>query len=651
MVEISSKKKEKEEVIGEIAGVLGVEFSEDQVAAIVHFGKPLNILSCAGSGKTTTLIGKMLFMEMYYEVSPVKMLAITFNREAIDDMEERYTVARRGLGLNRHEKVTFRTYHSLYHLILSSKFTDYMWKGMSEYTRYTFKLQAACRKNLKKYDDDTLSDVMSIRGYQINNMLSFEELTRTPKFLTSGIEPVGYQRIIEEYELLKKSEERIDFDDLQDMMYKDIKENPKVLEVVHSAWDYFIVDEYQDISKVQLEILKEMVKDTKKLTAVGDEDQSIYEFRGSKSEYIVDFNIHFMGADRVVMGTNYRVPENILVPVTYSIKNNKNRVSKEMKAHKQGGELKYTMSKGMVDSAVNIADEIEKYYLAGKSLNDIVILIRNNKQQRVVLDALLEKDIPVSAKSDMRVTNHFITRDLKSIVELALDPTDHEAFKRVFTKIAKFVKRALVNEVSEKMREESKSWRDYLINFNNPQIHEASSMLYGVAELVKGDETYEKVVEAIQPLYREFLRFMVNSYGHEPSELGDVLEYVKYVGRDKTFERFYKEGKRKDSLKRYFETMDENTVTISTMHRMKGLEYDRVYLLDLTENVLPNMLIEHEIREKYGDKWAEEYVEQERRLFYVAWTRAKEYLNVMVNQDNPSRFILETIQQIEQPES
>lgn len=644
MVEIKQQNETMEEILKKIEGVLGVEFSKEQRDAIFHFGKPLNILSCAGSGKTTTLIAKMLFMEMYYGVSPAKILAITFNREAIEDMESRYFKVRRKLELSRNERVTFKTYHSLYYLILNSKYTEYTWKEIGDYKKYLFALKEACKKYLKMYDEDTLEEVMSIRGYQINNLLTMEELLKTPKFLTSGIDPEGYMKVIERYEELKKQDNRIDFDDLQVMMYEEIEKNPSLLDVIHRAWDYIVVDEYQDISKVQLEILKKMVKDPNKLTAIGDDDQSIYEFRGSKTDYIVDFSIHFPGADRIIMDTNYRCPENILIPITYSIRNNKKRVPKEMKAHRKGGELKYTMSKGMAESAIVIAEEIQKFQEQGRNLDDIVILIRNNSQQRIILDALLERDIPVSTSSDYKLTNHFILKDIKEIVELAVNEKDEKAFKNVFTKIVKFVKRTVINEVAEKMKEEDKSWRDFLLMYDNPSIHETSSMLYSVQSLVENGKPFTNIVEVIQPFYREYLKFLVVKHNFDADEIGEVLKYIKEIGKEKTYEQFYKDSKRKDSLKRFFDENSENTVKISTMHKMKGLEYPIVYLLDLTENVLPNQRIEEEIRKNYGDKWAEDYIEQERRLFYVAWTRAKEYLNVIVNVDNPSRFIVETIQ-------
>lgn len=635
--------KSKEEVLKEISEVLGVEFSDEQRDAIYHFGKPLNILSCAGSGKTTTLIGKMLFMEMYYGVPAVKILAITFNREAIEEMESRYFTARKKLGLARKQRVTFKTYHSLYYLILNSKYSKISWKELGDFKKYTFVLKDACKKAFKKFDDDTLENVMSLRGFQVNNMLSNDELMKIPKFLTSGLDPSGYIEVVDKYEELKKRDDRIDFDDLQTMMYEATKENPELLSIIHKAWDYIVVDEYQDISKVQLEILKDMVKDPNKLTAIGDDDQSIYEFRGSKTEYIVDFKIHFLGADRIVMGTNYRCPENILAPITRSIAHNTKRVDKDMKAFKDGGDLKYVMSKGIYDSATYISEEIKKFADEGKNLDDIVILIRNNSQQRIILDALLELDIPVSTKSDYKINNHFIINDIKEIIELAMNEKNDVAFKKVFSRITQYVKKTIITEVADKMKNEEISWRESLLNYDNPTIHEASSMLYAVKALVEDDRSFSDIVELIQPLYREYLKFMVNRYQYDPDEFGDILKYVKFSSKEKTYEKFYKDLKRKESLKRYFEDQDDNTVKISTMHKMKGLEYSVVYLLDLTESVLPSAKIEYEIKEKYGEKWAADYIEEERRLFYVAWTRAKDYLCVMVNNDFPSRFIVETI--------
>lgn len=643
---------DKERVLMQIETAMKVNFSEDQRKVIFHTGSPLNVMSCAGSGKTTVSVAKMLFMEMYYDVSPTKILAMTFNREAIEEMEDRYFKARRRLDLNMRKKITFKTYHSLYYLILNSDYTDHSWNQVVDYSRYAFKLRDVCKKAFSKVEDDTLDKVMSIRGYQVNNLLSDTEILSTTKFITSGIDPNGYLQVIAKYEEFKKDEGNIDFDDLQVLMHSEMTArddegnlvNPEILKVIHNAWDYFIVDEYQDISKVQLNILKEMVKDHNKLTAIGDDDQSIYEFRGSKTEYIIDFGIHFMGADRLIMGTNYRVPENILMPITKSIENNKSRVVKQMTAYNPGGDLEYIMTTGSVNSALSIVASIEREISEGTPPEEIMILVRNNSQQRLVLDALLEKDIPVSTKSGYMLTNHFILKDLDNIIKLAMDDTDADMFKAVFNKITEFVKRQLISDIADKMKSRGGSWREYALNYTNKSIHEASSVLATVKSLVNKGASFTKIVETIQPLYREHLKFMVNKFGYDKHEFGDILGYIKAISEELTYDGFYKNCKRKESLKRFFGDNPSDAVRISTMHSMKGMEYEVVYLLDLTESILPNVRIESEIRETHGEYEADQYIEQERRLFYVAWTRAKRVLHVLVPVENPSRFIVETIQ-------
>lgn len=635
----------KNDILNKIELVMNVKFSEEQKKAIYSNGKPLNILSCAGSGKSTTLIGKMLFMEMYHNISPVNVLAITFNKEAIADLEGRYYKARLGLGLESKKKITFKTYHALYLLLLKSKFTDIDWSSIGDYYKYIKKLEGVVRKQFKHYDEDTLEKVMSIRGYQVNNMLSYEDLKKTPKFLVSDIEFDGYVAVNEAYEKFKIEDNRIDFEDLQLKMHAELLENEELVKKIHDTWEYILIDEYQDISKVQLDILKIMLKDTNKLIAIGDDDQSIYEFRGSKTDYIVDFGIHFPGAERVIMDVSYRVPENILKPVVHSINNNKKRVSKSIKSSNKGGNLNYLMTKGSAESAILVREKIAQIKNNGDSLNDVVILIRNNSQQRFVMDALLDANIPVKTNSKYSLENHFIIRDIEDIVKLALNEYDEVLFSKLYKKITKFVSGKLVKDVVDKMKRNNTSWREEMLMMDNPSVHEASSMLYAVQALVEKKQPFEKVVNEIQKLYREFLKFLV-SRGVDKNELGDFISYLKEVGKEKPYEKVYSDFKRNVQLKDYFSVSGDDCVTISTMHRMKGLEYKYVFLLDLTENVLPNAKIEEEISLKYGAKHAEDYVEQERRLFYVAWTRAKKDLFVLVNDKNSSRFILETIQGI-----
>ena len=195
----------RDAILLKIKSAMNVQLSDEQINAIVALGKPLVVDSCAGSGKTTTVVATLLFRELYYGISPVEMIAITFNKDASEELSARYFKSRANLPeLNQRLKVTFKTYHALFYLILKSKHSTCSWENLSDYYKYSDSLTNIIRKTVMNYNDDTLETIMSIRGYQINELLSLEDLRKTEKFISHDIDVEAYEAVIEEYEKLKK---------------------------------------------------------------------------------------------------------------------------------------------------------------------------------------------------------------------------------------------------------------------------------------------------------------------------------------------------------------------------------------------------------------------------------------------------------------
>lgn len=633
----------KNEVLKQIEVAMGLSFPDEQVDIITHKGKASNVISCAGSGKTTLMIATICYMQMFHKVDPSKIIVISFNKSAVDEIAGRYLETADKLGISKN--ITFKTFHALYYLILNyyeNAKSGRDIKIMDDGTSSSLFGKAFYAKSENKSEDNK-ENMLSLRGYAVNNLIgSSQQLANSPEFITSGVELTDYLSVIKEYKEIKALQGNMDFDDLQIQMLDLLKTTPEARNRIQAAWEYWFIDEYQDISKVQMEILKLSLEDTSKLVTIGDEDQAIYEFRGSKVDYIVDFPIYFRNSKRYVMGTNYRCPEVILKKAEKMISTNRKRVPKKMKAYNLGGKLTYTGFNTCSESSINIAELIYDDFINDVPLSEIVVLYRNNRQQLFIVDQLIQKGIPVKV---MRMSNllhsHQIVSDIRNIIEFALNDTDSHLFSKVFTKITRYMKRTDVNAIVHKMFGSGESWRNF-VDMENKSIQETSRHIEVINQMVQDKRTASDIIDEVMKIYDNYLDYAMRTMASTKDEIKDIISYAKYIGSDKTFKQFNYYVERSKSLIEMY-AKDKDAVTITTMHTVKGLEYDKVYILDASDNVLPNYKRVEEMEKLFGVDIANDYIEQERRLFYVACTRAKKELYITYDINCPSRFVLEQI--------
>lgn len=635
----------KDEYIKRIEGAMGIEFPEEQVDILTSFNRPLNVISCAGSGKTTLMIAKLCYMQMRYGVNPASIIVISFNRSAVEEIKGRYRGLVSVLGLS--DRVAFKTFHALYYMILRY-YAREVFGG--EGIRVLSEGQAASLYNRAFYEkskvktDDARDNILSLRSFALNNMVyTREQLMGNPRFIESDVDIEDYLNVIERYRELKKENKGVDFEDLQHLMLKLMMENKDARERVRGAWDYWFIDEYQDICKIQMEILNLTLKDSNKLVTIGDEDQCIYEFRGSKVDYIVDFPVFFDNAERLTMDYNYRCPSVILKKADNMIKNNTKRTNKQMKAYREGGEVVYQGSSSLVEASLGIADEIYGDFMSGKDLSEVAVLYRVSSQQIFIVDRLVQLGVPVNVvrKSNL-LYDHLVVTDIINIIELAIDETDPYKFQKVFTKITDYVSRADVKEVMGEMLKYGGSWRDY-VDFRNESVGRASEVLREIKGLVEKKDMMVNILPLVLGIYNNFLYFLCDSRKMRVEDMSDLLEYLSFIGMDKTYKEFLFYLDRARSVVGNCQGVKE-AVMVTTMHTVKGLEFSNVYILDASDGVIPCDGRVEVLKGMFGDVVASDYIEQERRLMYVACTRAKERLYVSFNKDDPSRFILEMLE-------
>jgi len=631
----------RDEHIEDIERVLRIKFPEEQLDIITHSGAPANVISCAGSGKTTLMIAKLLYMQLKYNINPSAMCVISFNKTAVKEIEDRYNKAAVMLGLSI-KKITFKTFHALYLMVL---------KHFDKSTRIAGDSQATTLYNRAFFEksgdksDACREDILRIRGFALNNMITSQRLLfSNPQFVTSSITEQDYLNVIKRFNELKTEEEIVDFDDLQLQMFKLLENNPDAKDMVHRAWDYWFVDEYQDISKIQSDILEMSVKNKNNLVTIGDEDQCIYEFRGSKVDFILDFPVFYPNAKRYVMNYNYRCPEVILSRAERLINRNVKRIQKNMKAYKPGGTFVVTEHKSPMYASMEIAQRINEDYIENEKLSEIAVLYRNNSQQLFIVDQLIQLSVPVKVgKENNLLHNHMFTTDILKIIDLAVDTTDPYAFKDIFHKIChNRVSKKEIVMISNKMISTGDTFEDCLEMYQKGKVAETSEVLKEIKDLVEAKEPMIQILNKVIAIYADFITFMGSGTRMTMEEANDIIQYLYFIAENKSYRQFLFYIERAKSLVTLYKD-DKEAVTVTTMHTVKGLEYNNVYIVDASDYVIPNIKKVNSLQENFGNDVANDHIEQERRLMYVACTRAKKKLQITYCSDHASEFITDML--------
>lgn len=623
-----------------IEDAMGLKFSDSQKEIIMHNGSPANIISCAGSGKTTLLLASLAYNQLCNLINPRKTVVISFNKAAVDEIKARYDSLAKKLNLST--DITFKTFHALYYMILKYYYSkaNLELNVLDEKASESLFSDAFYKYSSDK-SDELKENMISLWGYCINNLIRKKsEIIHNPKYIVSGVDIDTFIAVVNEYSRLKKERNVLDFDDLQVKVLDLLTNHEEPRERIKKAFEYWYIDEYQDISKIQMNILMLSLKDHNKLVTIGDEDQSIYEFRGSKVDYIVDFPLYFNNSSRYIMDVNYRCPENILSRARNLIRNNNKRINKAMKSFKDGGEVVFNQYSDDIQMAISIADDVYSKFINGENLSEIAILYRLNRQPIFVVDQLFQKGIPFSiSKNSTFLSNHIIVKDIINIINMALNDTDAELFKRHFLKTVSYVNKMFITVAYKRMLETGKSFLDCMEDVN-VTVTVSKGNLKSIKSMIDKKATLAELIDVILPLYSNYMNYLVNKGKISKNDANNVIDYLQRFYGGMTYKDFLFNLERQKSVINLYSNR-KNTVSLKTMHSVKGLEYDTVYLLGCDDEAIPNSKIVEKLEETFGVAEANDYVEQERRLFYVACTRAKEKLIITYTRGYATRFISE----------
>ena len=607
-----------------------------QKEAVAHYQGPCMVLAGPGSGKTLTIAKRIEYLLKVYKVRPEEILVITFTKYAASEMRRRFDKVMGGHAL----PVTFGTFHGIYYGILKWAYGLTSANLLSEKERKLLLRQASERipeegEEILFRDEDSLQKLSEEIANVKNNRMKIEEYE-------SGRYGTGrFRQVYQNYEDSKKKLNKLDFEDMLTWCCRLFEDRPDILEKWQHRFRYFLVDEFQDINQAQYDVLRMLAASSRNLFVVGDDDQSVYGFRGARPGIMQEFMKDYQEAGQIVLDVNYRSGAHIVRGALRVIENNRSRYPKAIRAYKGSGqEIHVQEVRDPFEESRYITEQIKECLESGISPGEIAVLYRTCPDAGVLAEALMEYQIPFQMKERMNnLYEHFIGVDIESYFRLSQGRPERKHFLQVANRPNRYIGR-------DSMDSRTVSYES-LRNFycDKKWMLDRIDQLEWDMKMICGKTPYAAIEYIRKSIgYNEFLKEYADYRGMEQEDLFPVLDEIQERSRGIQTIRdwFLHVEEYKDLILRQSgqETYGQG-VSLLTMHGAKGLEYDTVFIPGANEGVTP-----------YKKAVMEEETEEERRLFYVAMTRAKRQLTISyVKEKNgkdmqPSRFVNELLKNL-----
>ena len=589
-----------------------MKFTSQQVDAIKYFEGPALILAVPGSGKTTVLLNRILNLINNHNIDPSKIISITFSKSQGIDMEKRFLAQNpefRG-------KITFKTIHAFCYEIVRNymklkNIKKTLIEGNNEFNRILILKRVYYQKNYKKLSDEEINDFFSIYDYTKNKMYDFEGYLRKNHFISNRSLMLKLYNL---YDEIKIQNNFMDFNDLLILANEYISTDKKLLKALKNRYKFFQIDEGQDTSTLQFEIIRKIVFPENNVFIVADDDQSIYSFRGASPENLLNFKNIYPNSKIFFMDKNFRSTKNIIKISNKIIQGNKIRYEKYSK-HTTEENSQIMLFK--VKNSTIQARELVKRISEINPNETIGVLYRNNISSLYIADILKNNDIDFFVKENkFDFYSNRILNDVKNILLFSEDTTDLEVFKRIYFKLNAYIKKDFITKLEYKPYNQCvlESLLD-LDELNDFYLNKFTSLRNDFKRL-KRMKMEDKIDCILYELgYGDYLDNF-NDFSNLNYNL--IFDLIKYLSKDlKTFDEFIE---KLDNLKELLKnaSSSKSNISISTIHSSKGLEYDNVFIIDLIDGEFPQKSILNSFDEKL--------LEEERRLFYVAMTRARKRL-------------------------
>jgi len=589
-----------------------IKLNPQQQKAVIRTRGQSLLLAVPGSGKTTVIICRIAYMLRVLQIDPGQILTLTFSRMGARDLKARYIKL---FGETQAEALHFSTIHSFALGVIRHYERHYRRRAHTVLGNTIPVIRELYLHLFKEHPGEIeLGEICQRIGFCKNMMLTTDEINMLPTL------EVDFLKIYEAYESYKLKEQLMDFDDILKYAWGLLKKYPEMLAFFQEKYPYIHLDEAQDTSKIQFKIIEMLTGERGNLFMVGDEDQSIYGFRGAFPESLLAFKETWPQGEVLLMETNYRSTRQIVEKANAFIKLNHERYQKEMSVPDNSEFTGVPIAREWVKSSeAQYRLIIEAIKREGK---EIAVLYRNNESAIPLVDLLDGAGIAYHIKEHSpQFFNHFLIKDIRLFYEFACNPGDINLFTQVYYKMDAAISRETISQIGTLMKRGEKAL-DALMRISGDrawQVKRLKDLKAGFKKL-RTMPPQKGIMMILDELgYRSYLNFRISS-GQSEENIEQKLSVLKILGgRVPNFVEFF------DKLESLAEKLQEPQikkakiprVTLSTLHSSKGLEFEKVFIIDATEGQIPNVSNAPEDQKAYAE---------EVRLFYVGATRAKREL-------------------------
>ena len=604
-----------------------MQFNKAQIQAIQHNKGPCMVIAGPGSGKTTVLTHRVRYLIDRCGVKPSDILVITFTKAAAEQMKFKF----KGLSEGRSSAVTFGTFHAVFFTILKAAYNYSARCIITPQVQHEFVKDQIHRLELE-YDDEkeavdgVLSEISRVKGEAVN----------INEYESRCIPPQSFRIIYMAYDDMLVRKHLIDFDDMIVLCRDLLMQREDYRRAWQNKYKYILIDEFQDINKAQFDVVRILADEYRNLFVVGDDDQSIYGFRGSAPQIMLDFNKYYSDAVRIDMCINYRSTGNIVFASRAVAEENEHRYYKDITTYNsQGDTVSVYEFNSLNDEKAFLVSEIRRLIDTGIAADDIAVLSRTNVIGNMYMSRLESDGIPCCDYSVVQdIYEHWISKDILTYIRIALGSRERIDFLRIINKPLRYISRSYITQPADI----NALKRGYE---GNEQMSKQVEKLVSDISMIRSMPPFAAVNYIRKGVgYDEYIRNYIYEHKADKEELYNVLDELAHRAS-----RYMSLSQWLDGIVEYLKQCDtqrrNNTVEgvhMLTMHGSKGLEYKIVMVMDVCEGIIP-----------YNKAVLDEQIEEERRLFYVAMTRAKEKLYLLYpkqryNKDTTrSRFIEEVL--------
>ena len=606
-----------------------IKRNPSQQRAIAHLSGPMMVLAGPGSGKTSVIVERTAYMINEGDISPANILVVTFSRAAAKEMKERFL----SFTGQKYTPVTFGTFHGVFYGILKQAYGFTAANILSDEEKSGILKELALNyggdlAEEGDFAEEVAKEISVVKG----NKISLEH------YYSSCCPDEVFRQIYQGYRDACQSRRKLDFDDMILYCYELFTQRKDILAAWQKKFQYILVDEFQDINQLQYDIVRMLAQPQNNLFIVGDDDQSIYHFRGARPEIMLNFNRDYPEAETVTLNVNYRCSGQILASAMRVIGENKKRFSKKLSTPNQAGDAVMIREfQNPREEYLTVVSELRERLENGEKLEDTAILLRTNQEAEGLVGALMERQVPFNMKEKLpNLFHHWICRNLLAYMHFAAGEKNRKYFVEFMNRPNRYISRDALS-------------LSPIVDFE--ELKEFYKDKDWMCDRITTLETHLRVLKGLAPYaainfirkgmgYEEYLHEYAEYRKIKPEELSEILDRLTESTRGmnslEEWEAYIEDYTTKLEEQARRAEQEREGVLISTLHGVKGLEYDFVYILNVNEGSMP-----------YRKAVLEPAIEEERRLFYVGMTRARKKLALCyVRQQyekkrEPSRFLKE----------